>query len=294
MKYVILPVAILMAFVLVNCNRYSSSNGTNDTLSNTQIMITANNGYDNQSMEFGVTVKNAKNTQYTYNNNKMTLDQMGKGTTENEMLWENSTNNVSVIAYYPYRSNLDVNTGILIDQSVGFDQSTVERLSSSDYLYYSNDNIVPNVAGISIPFTHALSKLNIKITIDPQFNAGDGALTNPITNVVFMCAKALFDWNINTNSITPQGIITPAVPFEGNYIMGSGTTSAVASYEAIQVPQLVSAASFEIEFTINNKSYTWSSTKDITLEQNKAYVLDLNVTAAEVVESSGDLVEVTW
>ena len=294
MKHTKLSVAILLTTILIGCKKGENIVvPTVDPLIDKPILITTNTQNNYPTMEFGVTVTNTKSSKYTYLNNKLSLDSTGVAwRPETEMLWEDSPTNVAVVAYYPYAYNLDTTTNILINRSVRFDQSTAEGIKASDFLYYSDDNVTPSITGIPISFTHALAKVNIKISLTPEVDTEVGA--NPISNINLLCAKALFNWDLETNTVTPQGIITPATPLEGPYTINAGNTVAIANYEAILVPQLVPATSFNITFNINNTPYTWSSTKEINLIQNRAYVLNLAITTDQKVEAIGDITEVDW
>ena len=295
MKYKKISVAILFATILIGCNKDNEVVETIDPLINVPILITTNAEYNDPLREFGISLTNENNSEYTYLNNKLTLDSSGVAwKPETQMQWESSNANVDIVAYYPYQYNLDTTTNIIIDQSVRFDQSTLEGIKASDFLYYSKKNVVPNKSGIALPFTHALSKINIKINLDSELNNDIEIDQNPISNVNFFCAKALFNWNLNTNTIIPQGIITPVTPFEAPYFAGNGTTDAVASYKAILVSQLIPASSFIVEFNINGTQYSWASTKDISLLQNRAYILNLIITADKKVTATEDISEVNW
>ena len=50
-----------------------------------------------------------------------------------------------------------------------------------------------------------------------------------------------------------------------------------ATYEAIVVPQTIAAGALTVSFKIGNRSFSWTNTEAITLEQGKQYTLPLTV-----------------
>ena len=50
-----------------------------------------------------------------------------------------------------------------------------------------------------------------------------------------------------------------------------------ATYEAIVVPQTIAKGALTVSFQIGTRSFSWTSTEAITLEQGKHYTLPLTV-----------------
>ena len=50
-----------------------------------------------------------------------------------------------------------------------------------------------------------------------------------------------------------------------------------ATYEAIVVPQQIAAGALTVSFKIGTRSFSWTNTEAITLEQGKHYTLPLTV-----------------
>ena len=301
----ILSVAIAATMLFTGCN--NDNDPITDQLTDTPIKVTAGvndivakAGHDNTTnkpIQFGVFVENAANATYTYKNIEMNSADAGTTwTPETMMLWENSSNAVNVLAYVPYNAAA-TNTKTLADQSIQTDQSTADNVKASDYLYYkSAESVTPSTAGIPIAFTHALSKLNLTITLGTEFNNQDGTQENPITEVKINGTKTSFEWALTTNVISPATTSTPITPFAGTYKAGVGintaATNAIANYEAILVPQTVEGNGFSIEFEVNGKSYYWASPNAVTLTQHTAYTLALTV--GKDIVTAGDFDITDW
>lgn len=293
---------LVIAIILLGCEKAEIQV---DNLINKPIKITTQvntietrAGYDNENKptELGIYIDpSTSNTKYTYINEQMTSTDAGlTWTPQKTMLWENSTNKVTVTAYTPY-SNLTSETRIITGASIKSDQSTAEAIKESDYLFYK-DEVNPNIEGIAIPFKHALAKINLSIMLGTEFNNLDGTKVNPISEVQIGNTYISFDWNLTDGTTSSNSKLETIIPWCGTYTPGEGinatATSAIARYEAIVVPQSVAANTFIIAFKVNGKSYSWKSTKEIVWKENTAYKLSL--TAGKDIVSMGDLTVVDW
>jgi hypothetical protein len=304
----ILSVAIAATMIFTGCN--NDNDPITDHLVDTPIKVTAGvndivarAGHDNTNKptQLGVFVENAANGTYTYKNIEMnSADAGATWTPETMMLWENSNQLVSVLAYVPFSSTLETeltDARVLTAQTIQTDQSSAANVKTSDYLHHQATSVTPNVEGISIPFTHALSKLNLTITLGTEFNNQDGTQVNPIADVKINGTKTSFDWDLTTNKTSLiVATSTPIIPFVGEYTPGVGidatATNAKGNYEAILVPQTVAVNGFSIEFKVNGKSYYWASPNAVTLTQNTAYTLALTV--GKDIVTAGDFDITDW
>ncbi len=137
--------------------------------------------------EFAFCIDNANNIKYSYNNIMMTKE----GTNWNpsvQMLWQNSTQPVDIMAYAPFDSRGNTETMIKVKKypvSVGTQQ--MAGTYESDFLVYKKTGFVPEKdltnGAVDITFTHALSLLNIKIEFGTDFNNTTPLASNPINNI---------------------------------------------------------------------------------------------------------------
>lgn len=304
----ILSVAIAATMIFTGCN--NDNDPITDQLIDTPIKVTAGvndivakAGHDNTNkpIQFGVFVENTANGTYTYKNIEMnSVDGGATWTPKTMMLWENSKQPVSVLAYVPFSSTLETELTdaiVLTAQTIQTDQSSAANVKTSDYLYYQAASVTPNIEGISIPFTHALSKLNLTITLGTEFNNQNGTQVNPIADVKINGTKTSFDWDLTTNETSLTATTsTPIIPFVGEYTPGVGidatATNAKGNYEAILVPQTVAVDGLSIEFKVNGKSYYWVSPNEVTLTKHTAYTLALTV--GKDIVTAGDFDITDW
>ena len=136
---------------------------------------------------FGFCIANPRSSRYSYNNIKMTKEG-AKWNPSSPMLWQNSTQPVTIMAYAPFYSGGDAVKMTEFYQypvSVGTLQKT--GTYDSDFLVYKKTGFVPETdlknGAVEITFTHALSLLNIKIEFGTDFNNTTPLASNPINNI---------------------------------------------------------------------------------------------------------------
>lgn len=237
--------------------------------------------------EFAFCIDNAANSKYSYNNVKMT-----KGETQwnssVQMLWQNSTQSVDIMAYAPYNSNENTETKIERNNypvSVGTKQTA--GTYESDFLVYKKKGFKPGRdltnGAVAITFTHALSLLNIKIQFGTEFNNTALLTSNPITNIKIGGSVNQGHADLTANPITVAADATcePVLiePESGEFTAATNNdVHAIANYSAILIPQTITEG-FRVEFEINGKIYVWRAPKNVTatLEAGKKHLLTLTV-----------------
>ena len=216
---------------------------------------------------------NQNGTKYDYTNVVMKKPEYGKweayeSDAENALkkllLWEGSASYVQVTA-----ATFPLAGGAPYTVSVSDDQSTDEKLTASDHLWYS-DGVSPDVKGISIPFCHIMSKVKIEITLGNEY-ADD---TDPVTSVAVLNTNTQALYEPKNASATLFGNLT-----EPKAILacktGYNADTRTASFEVILVPQTVAAGSFGLSILVGDNTYEWFSSAEVTLGGNKEYTLSL-------------------
>ena len=113
---------------------------------------------------FGFCINNANSTTYTYDNIKV-IQENCNWKPATQMLWQNSTTTVDILAYAPYQEG---NIGIFGKTDYAFsvkeDQSNAEDYLS-DLIVYKQTGFKPESdlntnQAVNVAFTHLLSQLN--------------------------------------------------------------------------------------------------------------------------------------
>lgn len=223
---------------------------------------------------------------YDYLNMKMTkATDANTYTPASPLLWAGGTDKVSVTAAtfsLVGAQALEVQT----------DQSTVEGVKNSDHLLMATTEVTPSANGISVDFSHIMSKVILTITLGNEFNEAE----NPISNVTFK--GTLASRNYDRTAETPWSDIsgvttTDIIPLCNAYTApATDTPNATAEYEVILVPQTVAADGFTVTFNVGDRVFKWTSANAVTLEGGNKYTLAL--TAGKDIVSSATFSASAW
>ena len=246
---------------------------------------------------FGFCINNASNAKYTYDNIKVTQEN-GNWNPAIQMLWQNSTTAVDILAYAPYQ---DGNNGIFRNANYAFsvqeNQNTADDYSS-DLIVYKQTGFTPGLElntnhAVDVSFTHLLSQLNLTIELRDQFNQDEknpvtaGFVTDVKVNGTIISSKVDFaaasigvqvDGTQEATAITPETTEFKAA--------GKTTDHAAFNYSAIVIPQTVTAGNFSISFKVNGTDYIWTATSDVKFVSGNKHQLSLLV-GKDVVQVKG-------
>ena len=251
---------------------------------------------------FGFCINNAGSDKYTYDNIKVTQEN-GKWNPATQMLWQNSTTAVDILAYAPYQANGNVKIFGKSDYafSVKEDQSNAEDYSS-DLIVFKQTGFTPvselnTSKAVEVAFTHLLSQLNLIIELRDQFNTNNntvtkGFVTDVKVNGTIISSKV--DFSASPISVQVDGTQTAAITPEttGFTPAENATAHAVFNYSAIVIPQTVAAGNFSISFKVNNTEYIWTATDAVTFESGKKH--ELHLLAGKDVVQGGAISAKPW
>lgn len=205
-----------------------------------------------------------------------------------QMLWQNSTQPVDIMAYAPFNRKGDYVTMIKANKypvSVGTQQ--MAGTYESDFLVYKKTGFVPEKdltnGAVDITFTHALSLLNIEIEFGTDFNNTTPLASNPINNIIIggSINQAYADFTADPITVAVDATCAPVLiePERGEFTAATNNDAhATANYSAILIPQTI-ADGFRVEFEINGKIYVWRAPESVIarLEAGKKHLLTLTV-----------------
>lgn len=293
----ILTMAALATVVFASCSNDDELAQSNYPADNVVRIMTSVDGMNTRASygsstaklsSFGFCINNASNAKYTYDNIKVTQE----GSNWNpatQMLWQNSTTAVDILAYAPYQ---DGNNGIFGKTNYAFsvqeDQSKADDYSS-DLIVYKQTGFTPGLElntnkAVEVSFTHLLSQLNLTIELRDQFNQDEknpvtaGFVTDVKVNGTIISSKVDFaaasigvqvDGTQEATAITPETTEFKAA--------GKTTDHAAFNYSAIVIPQTVTTGNFSISFKVNGTDYIWTSTSDVNFVSGMKHELHLLV-----------------
>ena len=295
----ILTMAALATAVFASCssedelaqNNYPMDNVVRVTTSVKDINTRAFHS-TNTLDEFAFCIVNSNNTKYSYDNVKVTKE-ASTWTPASQMLWQNASQPVDIIAYAPYSNisryeKMSNATNYPVYVKVQQEADTYE----SDFLVYKKKGFVPGTnltnGAVDITFTHALSLLNINIEFGNEFSKTTPLTSNPIKNINIGGSVNLgyADFTADAISVTVDATSAPVliVPVLGDFNAAANNEAhATVSYSAILIPQTI-AEGFRVEFEIDGKNYVWTASESVTLESGKKHQLNL-IVGKDVVKS---------
>ncbi len=250
--------------------------------------------------EFGICITNSANSNYTYNNVKVTGSNITAWTPATQMLWQNSTQAVDIVAYSPYVEG-DYNTSTT-NLPVKVEETQTKDGYTSDFLICKMPGFVPSTGLIeggklNLAFKHALSQLTITVTLGSEFNATELVTTNPITDLKVngTYIEGICDFTKESGFVTAKttdaNTIAVAPSEYGDFVKATSLSSnAKATYQCLLIPQTIEK--FSVSFMLNGVYYTWASNQAVTLAENTAYTLAL--TAGKEIVVAGEMTANAW
>ena len=300
----ILTMAALATAVFASCSSEDELAQSNYPMDNVVRIMTSVDGMNTRASygnstdklnSFGFCINNAGNTKYTYDNIKIT-QKNGNWNPATQMLWQNSTTAVDILAYAPYQETTEDASGKVkvygktdYAFSVKEDQSNAEDYSS-DLIVYKKTGFKPGTElntskAVEVTFTHLLSQLNLTIELRDEFNQNKEkpitaeSVTDVKINGTILSSKVDFtaesivakvDNTQGATAITPE-----VVKFNG---ADEKTAHPTFNYSAIVIPQSVPSGKFSIGFKVNGNSYVWTATEnDVVFLSGKSHQLHLLV-----------------
>ncbi len=313
----ILTMAALATAVFASCSSEDELAQNNYPMDNVVRIMTSVDGMNTRASygnstdnlnSFGFCIKNANSEKYTYDNVKVTKE----GSNWNpatQMLWQNSTTAVDILAYAPYLETTEDASGKVkvfgktdYAFSVKADQSDAEDYSS-DLIVYKKTGFKPESdlntnQAVDVSFTHLLSQLNLTIELRDQFNQDE---EKPVTSATVTDVKvdgtlirSKVNFAADPISIQFDGQASKAItPETVAFTKADKTTDhATFKYSAIVIPQRVYAGSFCISFKVDGTDYIWTSTSDVEFVSGKKY--DLHLLVGKDVVQGGTISATPW
>ena len=309
-KIKLLTMAALATAVFASCSNEDGLPQSNYPADNVVRITTSVDGmntrasYGNSTAKlssFGFCINNAGSDKYTYDNIKVTQE----GSNWNpatQMLWQNSTTAVDILAYAPYQETTEDASGKVkvfgktdYAFSVKEDQSNAEDYSS-DLIVYKQTGFKPGTElntskAVDVTFTHLLSQLNLTIELRDQFNQDEkkpvtsATVTDVKVDGTFIRSKVNFA--ADPISVLRDGQASAAITPETVAFKKADKTTdhATFKYSAIVIPQKVIAGQLCIKFKVDGTDYIWTGTSDVEFVSGKKYDLLLLV-GKDVVQGS--------
>ena len=312
-----LAMAALATAVFASCSSEDELAQNNYPMDNVVRIMTSVDGMNTRASygnstdklsSFGFCINNAGNTKYTYDNIKVTKEG-SNWIPATQMLWQNSTAAVDILAYAPYQETTEDASGKVkvfgktdYAFSVKEDQSNAE-VYSSDLIVYKKTGFKPESdlntnQAVDVTFTHLLSQLNLTIELRDQFNQDE---EKPVTSATVTDVKvdgtlirSKVNFAADPISVLRDGLASAAITPETVAFKKADKTTdhATFKYSAIVIPQWIRAGVFCISFKVNGNDYIWTSTSDVNFVSGKKH--DLLLLVGKDVVQGGAITAKPW
>ena len=270
-----------------------TTNLVDPTAVTTRASITGSDVNQN-GQQFQVKIVNPTSATYSYFN---TVQYDGtEWTPVNRMLWQNDQQSITVTAAYKQGKTFsDYDFIVGANLTVAADQSTEAKLKQQDLLTMPTKTIAnPSIeetlmqnGKLVINFYHALTKLDVTLDLANEFYKVDPKLNNAsdITEFTISGTNAGYQFKAMETANENYGTVTVTASTAADILASQASFTAAsetdmhsyATYEAIVVPQQIAAGALTVSFKIGTRSFSWTNTEAITLEQGKHYTLPLTV-----------------
>ena len=313
----ILTMAALATAVFASCSNDEDLAQSNYPMDNVVRIMTSVDGMNTRASygnstdklnSFGFCIKNANSEKYTYDNVKVTKEG-SNWIPATQMLWQNSTTAVDILAYAPYQETTEDASGKVkvfgktdYAFSVKEDQSNAEDYSS-DLIVFKQTGFTPGSElntskAVDVTFTHLFSQLNLTIELRDQFNQDEkkpvtsATVTDVKVDGTFIRSKVNFA--ADPISVQFDGMASKAItPETVAFTKADKTTDhATFKYSAIVIPQWIRAGVFCISFKVNGNDYIWTSTSDVNFVSGKKH--DLHLLVGKDVVQGGAITAKPW
>lgn len=270
-----------------------TTNLVDPTIATTRASITGSDVNQN-GQQFQVKIVNPTSATYSYFN---TVQYDGSEWTPiNRMLWQNDQQSITVTAAYKQDKTFsDYDFIVGANLTVAADQSTEAKLKQQDLLTMPTKTIAnPSIeetlmqnGKLVINFYHALTKLDVTLDLANEFYKVNPKLNNAsdITEFTIKGTNAGYQFKAMETANENYGTVTVTASTPADILANQCAFTAAsetdmhsyATYEAIVVPQTIAAGALTVSFKIGSRSFSWTNTEAITLEQGKHYTLPLTV-----------------
>ena len=287
-----------------------TTNLVDPTVATTRASITGSDVNQN-GQQFQVKIVNPTSATYSYFN---TVQHDGtEWTPINRMLWQNDQQSITVTAAYKQGKTFsDYDFIVGANLTVAADQSTEAKLKQQDLLTMPTKTIAnPSIeetlmqnGKLVINFYHALSKLDVTLDLANEFYKVDPKLNNAsdITEFTISGTNAGYQFEAMETANENYGTVTVTASTPADILASQASFTAAsetdmhshATYEAIVVPQQIAIGALTVSFKIGTRSFSWTNTEAITLEQGKHYTLPLTVGYDTVTAGSRAFSVTSW
>lgn len=182
-----------------------------------------------------------------------------------QLLWASSSDAIVTAATFSLTGTQDL--------CVASDQSTADALKGSDHLFMAARSVTPSAEGITVDFSHLMSKVLITIALSEEYEGEE----NPITSIAVRGTVPTRSYTAGRGWSDISATTVDIIPLENVYTAPTPSQpQAIAEYEALLVPQEIAARGFVVSFCIGSRKFKWTAPTNTILESGCLYTLNIS------------------
>lgn len=183
----------------------------------------------------------------------------GSWTADTPIYWKDETSHADFYLYYPHTASIASVSALPFN--VKADQSIEADYKASDLMIGRAKNVAPTSSAISIPVSHVMSRITVKIEAGNGFTAESLAASQIAVKVNGLKCNSTVD--LATSAVTPAGNAVSVTPL-----------SKGDSYTALIVPQTVEEGNL---ISVNVDGRDFNLKKGFTFESGKNHTFTVVV-----------------
>lgn len=189
----------------------------------------------------------------------------GTWTPDTQITWADNKTHADFYLYYPYANVQNV---AALPFSVKADQSTETAYKASDLMAGKALNVAPSEEAISIPVSHAMSRMTIALEAGNGFTAESLAKANVAVKINGVKCDATL--NLASGAVSATGDATSVTPYYANN-----------EYKALIVPQTVGEGNL-ITVTVDGREFNLRKAFTFEAAKSHRFTVTLSKTSAGV------------
>ncbi len=178
---------------------------------------------------------------------------------------------LNIFAYYPYAESGLKGSDNTAEVSVAENQSTDAAMKSGDILVATKLGVMSSGEKVLLPFVHAMSKVEVKLTIKNTDDASYQEVMDMTPSVSIEKAYVNGTLNVTSGDVAAAGQQT-AVTMNGALALNAAG-NAIEGVSAILVPQRLDVGAIQVK--VGDK--TFSNSKGISILSGKIYTVSVEL-----------------
>lgn len=218
--------------------------------------------YDGESPQDMAANPHARNVRFEFDD----TDNTCKGVTD--IYWTSATTPADLIAYYPFRSEINNPNALRVNVERRQDTEGTEDgmggYESSDFLYAKLRKVIPTSSAVPLTFNHAFAGVRISLVMGDNFDASEWSRLDKSVTILNTVIDGTID--LNDGTVTPGNARSSIIPLRYG-----------EDFRAVTMPQRVDKATPLLSISVGTEGYTFSKNTELNFVAGKMHSFTISV-----------------